>query len=122
MRDPLHQTDRRSQICQLAFWCCALGAAYLALSPRPPEALTTGWDKANHMLAFCVLATFGLGGWPRHARLVLLGLVAYGCLIEVLQWVTPYREAALLDIFADALGVAIGWTAVAGLRSRRLIR
>ena len=27
----------------------------LALLPRPPEALGTGWDKLNHLLAFATL-------------------------------------------------------------------
>jgi VanZ family protein len=98
-----------------------MGVAYLALSPRPPEAINTGWDKSNHLLAFGVLTTVGLAAWPNRNRNVLLGLVGYGCLIEVLQWFTPYREAAWLDIFADALGVLAGALVAATLRRSRLI-
>ena len=54
------------------------------------------------------LARFAYPGpaWPR-----LLGLLAYGALIEILQSMTPDRSAEWADLFADSLGIAIGWCA-----------
>jgi VanZ family protein len=39
---------------------------------------------------------------------VMLGSIAYGALIEVLQLVTSYRHGQLSDILVDAIGVLIG--------------
>lgn len=80
----------------------------LALAPRPPEALSTGWDKLNHLLAFVALALASAWAWPRAgwARLWLL-LLGYGALLELLQGLTPTRQAEARDLLADALGVAL---------------
>ena len=70
----------------------------------------TGWDKANHALAFAVLALLGSRGWPARAGTVLAGLLLYGALIECLQTLTPTRVGEWADLAADAAGLAIAWT------------
>ena len=92
-------------------WAFAAGLVLvMALSLAPPQLPlpTTGWDKANHALAFAILAVLGLASYPRRMTLVLLALLAYGGLIEVLQGLTPYRTAEWLDLGADSVGLAIG--------------
>ncbi|EYS92809.1 hypothetical protein CF68_29125 [Cupriavidus sp. SK-4] len=93
---------------RLLFWGCA--AAVLALSLMPPTQPlpTTGWDKGNHMLAFAVLGVLGRRAYSGRGWAVLLGLVAYGGLIELLQGQTVYREADWLDLLADSVGLAAG--------------
>ena len=56
----------------------------LSLMPVVPHMPSTGWDKSNHMLAFAVLAVLGLWAYPGRMGVLLLGLLAYGGLIEVL--------------------------------------
>jgi VanZ family protein len=88
-----------------------LAITWLALSPAPPRAMSTGWDKANHLLAFGSLAFAAVWAvWPRPARWgwLVLALLAYGLGIEVAQGLLPPREADWHDVVADALGIALG--------------
>lgn len=85
--------------------------SYLALSPAPPKALDSGWDKLNHLAAFGSLAFCAFYG-AAHARgrwlLAPLALLGYGVLIELLQSQLPPRSAEAADVLADALGIALG--------------
>ncbi len=93
-------------------WLFAATAVFvmvLSLLPLGPEAPSLGWDKANHMAAFALLALLGCRAYPSHTGAVLVGLLAYGGLIEVLQSFTGYRRAEWADLLADALGLAPGW-------------
>ena len=92
-------------------WAFALGLVVvmvLALAPPRFPTPTTGWDKANHALAFAVLALLGLSAYPRSKAAVLAGLLAYGGLIEVLQGMTGYRTGDWLDWAADSVGLTLG--------------
>lgn len=100
--------------CQSAGWVWAFGAVallvlVLSLMPTVSQMSTTGWDKANHLLAFAVLAWLGCQAFPRRTAAALLGLLAYGALIEVLQSFTPYRFAEWNDVWADGMGLLAGW-------------
>jgi VanZ family protein len=86
----------------------ALGTlTWLSLAPQerlPPINL---WDKLAHAVAFAVLATLIHAGWPRARQAALWGtLVAFGLLMEVLQIPAPGRNFSLLDLVADAAGIA----------------
>jgi VanZ family protein len=92
-------------------WAFAVGLVLvmtLALLPPQVPMPTTGWDKANHALAFAVLAVLGRAAYPRHTTVVLIGLLAYGGLIELLQGLTPHRMAEWLDVGADSVGLVAG--------------
>ncbi len=83
----------------------------MALIPAPPKALSTGWDKSDHLGAFAALALVGRLAWGRDLKVLTwlgAGLVALGGLIEVLQLFVPQRQADWHDVVADALGVALG--------------
>lgn len=90
---------------------CVVAVLVLSLMPPTPHMPSTGWDKANHLLAFAVLAWLGCSAWPGRTARVLCGLLAFGVLIEGLQSLTPYRVAEWADLWADALGLALGWGA-----------
>jgi VanZ family protein len=88
-----------------------LAITWLALVPAPQEALSTGWDKSNHLLAFGSLAFTSVRAlWPQPRRwpLLVVVLLAYGCGIEVAQSFLPPRSADVEDVFADGLGIALG--------------
>ena len=99
---------RRFSIWLWAFFTCALAVLVLALMPAPPVMVTTGWDKSNHLLAFTVMTWLGCKAFPHRLVYAMLGLLAYGALIEILQSFTPNRSAEWLDLFSDCLGILIG--------------
>jgi len=90
------------------FWACLLAVLALSLLPLSPQLPTTGWDKTNHLLAFCVLTILGNQAYRGCTVMVLLGLLAYGGLIEILQSFTPDRMAEWADLLADSLGLVVG--------------
>lgn len=101
----------------------------LAFDPHPPPAVDTGWDKRNHALAFAVLALVAeLGFWrlPWRRSGIVLGLLAYGGFIELVQARIPGRSGDVQDLLADGVGIAIGlgisWAAAGAARFRSSAR
>ena len=92
------------------FWMTVAGAGVLAVVPGDalPQSLFGFWDKAQHVLAFSVMAVLGVlayrGRWVR----VAFGLLLYGLLIEFIQSFLPWRSAEVLDFVADSVGLALG--------------
>jgi VanZ family protein len=83
-------------------------AGVLGLSLLPPSAPPMpdfGWDKLNHAVAFFVLGVLALKSFPGSGWLVVLGLVAFGVLVEVLQGLSGYRVAEWGDLLADFVGI-----------------
>lgn len=94
-----------------------VGVGWLALAQAPPPELDTGWDLANHVLAFAALALAGTLGWPSQPRArwaLLVAWLAYGAAIEFAQQFVPGRSSEWTDLLADAIGVAFG-AGLAGL-------
>ena len=98
---------------RLAFVICLALVLTLSLLNDPDPRLSTGWDKGNHVLAFCVLTLLGRGSFPGQALLLIVGLCTYGIGIEVLQGLTGYRFAEYADLLADAMGIALGFVVLA---------
>lgn len=92
-----------------AFWLCVLAVLALALVKPTHYMPSTGWDKANHALAFGVMALLGALAYPARLGRILLGLLAYGVLIEVLQGFTGYRDKDWHDVIADGVGLLLAW-------------
>ncbi|EGV18859.1 VanZ family protein [Thiocapsa marina] len=107
---------------RLVLWGCVLVVAWLAFAPFAEPAGFT-WDKANHVLAFFVMAALADGGYPgRNRELPRWGLLlGYGLVIELVQWQLPYRELSWLDLVANVVGVLlyVGLRAWVGWRIRR---
>jgi VanZ family protein len=83
--------------------------SWLAFMPSEPKPDTAPQlDKLEHIVAFAALAfVAGLGG-AAAARPCgwALPLLAYGLFIEVVQSWLPSRHADVLDLVADAAGIA----------------
>lgn len=101
--------DATERVIRGLFAVTALGVMVLSLLPLEAEAPSLGWDKANHLAAFALLALLGCRAYTARTMAVLFGLLAYGGLIEVLQSFTEYRMAEWGDLLADALGLPLGW-------------
>ncbi len=85
--------------------------SWLALSPNPPQVMSTGWDKSNHMLAFGTLAFCGHWGWRQRIERELwlpLALLGFGGVIELLQLHVPGRSGEWADMLADSVGILAG--------------
>lgn len=87
----------------------ALTVAVLSLMPSPPTPPGfLAWDKAQHALAYAVLAWWWLQCWPRQGRWILLGLIGFGVGLEGVQAVAPQRMLEMGDMLANAIGVVAG--------------
>lgn len=109
IRDERHRTGWRVLCAGLT-----LAVLWLALAPQPPREFDTGWDKANHLLAFAAMTATAWRGWAHDAAgrragaAVIATQCALGVLIELLQSQVPGRSADAQDLVADALGIALG--------------
>lgn len=77
----------------------------------------SGADKWLHALTFFVLLVWFSGQYrrPSYWR-VAAGLMTFGILIEICQWLVGYRSADWLDIGANTAGIMVGLAvAIAGL-------
>ena len=96
-------------VARLALALAVIAIMVLALMPMTAVPVTTAWDKLDHVLAFFTLALLAEQAFPGRSfwRGLVLGLLAFGVGIEIAQWFTPDREASLLDVMADGIGIAI---------------
>lgn len=92
--------------------------AFLTLAPISSKGVP-GSDKLHHMLAFGALAFPLPFARPRLVWPVIMGVSAYGGLIEVIQ---PFfgREASWGDFLVDILGATLG--GLLGAQSGKLFR
>ena len=83
---------------------------YSSLTPDLVLPTPDGFDKVEHFTAYCGLAVWFTGLYPR-ARYwqVVSGLLALGLGVEVAQGVMQLgRSAEPLDMAANAAGVGVG--------------
>lgn len=66
-------------------------------------------DKLLHGMTFAFLAVWFCGQYARRAYWrVVIGLLAFGILIEISQRMVAYRSAEFLDIAANLAGISSG--------------
>jgi VanZ family protein len=66
-------------------------------------------DKVAHFIAYAAIAALGVLGFQGAAGGVVIGVVALGGALEVVQAYIPGRSAELLDFVVDVVGVAAGY-------------
>jgi VanZ family protein len=107
------------------FWAACAFAFVMAVLPRPPLIPGNPPDKIQHIVAFLVLAALGHFAYPKtKKRKLLLGLMAFGALIEFAQMIPQiHRDSDPLDWIADTaaafavLAIVALWTFFRGRRS-----
>ena len=95
-------------LARMALAIATIAITALALMPAPEVPVTTAWDKLDHGFAFFTLALLAEHAFPHQPfwRRIALCVVAYGVGIEIVQWFTPDRDASVMDVLADSIGVA----------------
>jgi peptidoglycan/LPS O-acetylase OafA/YrhL len=88
---------------RIAFWAACLFAFVMAVLPHPPMLPGKPSDKLQHIFAFLVLAVLGWLAYPEmKKRELLLGLMAFGAVIEIVQAIPAlHRDSDPFDWLAD---------------------
>jgi len=86
-------------------------------------------DKILHLSAYFALTSSWLFAFYKseklkiNVNLIIVAVFIYGIIIEVLQGVlTSYRQADLLDIFANFIGIIIAWAFFVGIFSKNRMK
>lgn len=101
----------RFQVAWLALgWMLVLLLGAGSLSPSVPSAAALVTDKVLHFGAYGALAFLFAGALGRrHWKRIALGLLLFGASLELLQQLlTETRMAEVLDLAANAAGIAAG--------------
>ncbi len=105
--------DRFTRRWLAAGWLMVALVFAASLMPGPPALAVAHGDKLQHVGAYFVLTFwFAQIYRPRVSRMrTVAALIAMGIAIELLQGLTVWRSADLLDVVANACGVGLGWLA-----------
>ncbi len=95
-------------LARTALTVAAITIAALALMPAPAVPVSTSWDKLDHWFAFFTLALLAEQAFPQQPfwRRIAPGVLIYGAGIEVAQSFTSDRDASVMDLLADGIGIA----------------
>ena len=101
-------------------------AFVMAVLPHPPQIPGDPDDKVQHIIAFTALGVLAASGYRRTpVWQLLLGLAAFGAVIEVVQAIPLlHRDSDILDWVADivAAGAVLGLAGGLRLLRRRARR
>lgn len=95
---------------QWFFWVLLFFSAVFSMTPVEylgAIPIFDWWDKAQHALAFAILGFLAWLAFPQNRSFSMMALLIYGGLIEILQWLTPWRFGEWADWLADVLGLSI---------------
>jgi VanZ family protein len=94
-------------------WAMVAAIVWLSLTPAPPSIDVPQGDKLGHLLGYgTIMFWFGQLYVTRRARVAYaLGFAAMGVALELTQRELGYRSYEVFDMYANALGVALGWGA-----------
>lgn len=115
------QRNRFGGFAEIAFWIGLASALTLALLPHPPHLHEVG-DKAQHMLAFGMLAFLGAFAFPHYPKARLAERLSFlGAMVEVLQSIPSlHRDCDINDWIADTLAIIVVLSVLHAMnRSRR---
>jgi VanZ family protein len=85
---------------------------WLSLTPEPPTLDFRESDKVGHFVAYGALMFWFCQLYVKRIRLCYAaGFVAMGIGLEFVQGALGYRTYEVFDMYANALGVLLGWAA-----------
>jgi VanZ family protein len=102
---------RYHTISRLIFISCFALLTYLLLMEMAPTNDGSIYkDKIQHVIAFGGVTFWGLLAFQHFPKTTLLGLTAFGALMEVLQGIlTTTRQPSVYDWLADVVGILLAW-------------
>ena len=94
---------------RLALAVSVVAIMWLATTEPEYEVVEEINDKVSHILAFIALSFLLDLSFPdrRFDIREVMALLGFGLLIECLQYFIPYRTCSILDLGADAIGIAL---------------
>jgi VanZ family protein len=101
-----------------AGWGWAAAIAWLSLHPAPPDLDFEHSDKLGHFAAYGLLMFWFCQLYrDRKTRVAYAaGFVIMGVGLEYLQGQLGYRTYEVFDMYANTIGVLLGWAAALALR------
>ena len=93
---------------------------WLSLTPSPPKVDFEQSDKVGHFLVYgALMAWFSFLYRQRTARvLYAAGFICMGVGLEFVQGMLGYRTYEVFDMYANTLGVLLGWAAALAVLPR----
>ena len=73
----------------------------------PEQSVFKWWDKAQHIIVFMSLSLVAFFAYPQNFLKQSAYLMVYGAIIEVLQYLTNWRQEDFFDWIADVTGILI---------------
>jgi VanZ family protein len=106
------------KISQVFFLVGVLLVVYFSLYAEAVRFQVLGGDKLWHVLAFGFLGLTGAIVCPSGYRLLMAfaGLVVFGLMIEMVQFIMPGRSAHLSDFIANFVGLSCGFVLAVGAK------
>jgi len=107
---------------RLLFWLLLTAIVVLSLLPvsELPGGIFNFWDKAQHALAYALLALLALRAYPERRSLgTALALLLFGGVLELAQAASGWRYGEWSDLLANGVGIGLGltlWRALPRLR------
>jgi len=103
--------------CVAAGWGWVAAIVWLSLTPAPPQVEFAHGDKLGHFAGYGLLMLwFALLYLGRNLRILYAaGFIAMGIGLEFLQGHLGYRSFEVFDMYANTLGVLLGWAAALAL-------
>ena len=98
-------------LCVAAGWGIAAVIVWLSLTPSPPKIDIEQGDKLGHFAAYGALMFWFCLLYARRATRIAYGLlwIGMGVGLEFIQGQLGYRTYEVYDMYANALGVLMGW-------------
>jgi VanZ family protein len=92
-------------------WGLVATIIWLSVTPKPPDIGIQHGDKLGHFSAYAATMFWFCQLYARRpTRLAYAAsFIAMGIAIEYVQRWLGYRSFEVLDMVADAIGVALGW-------------
>lgn len=105
-------------------WAIAAAIVWLSLSESPPKIDIEQGDKIGHFVAYGTLMYWFCQLYAtRPARIAYAaGFAAMGVALEFIQGALGYRSYEVFDMYANALGVLLGWALAAATGGKLFVR
>ena len=94
--------------CVAGGWGIVAAIVWLSVTPAPPQVDVAYGDKIGHLAAYGVLM-FWFCQLYRARIFYAAGFILMGVALEFVQRELGYRSYEVADMFANALGVLLGW-------------